>query len=141
MTDRWVIVVAGLVAATPLYLMGYVWFGALVVCLALFGASKIGPQSWRVRAFTTEQRRQLVERDGMFCVYPHCGVRVHYGTDCPFGGCDRCYEADHVEAFSTGGATTLDNGVVSCRRCNRWKSARPVDEFLEDPDGDGVPGL
>jgi 5-methylcytosine-specific restriction endonuclease McrA len=66
---------------------------------------------------------------------------VHYASDCPFGGCGLDCEADHVDAYSTGGATTLENGVVSCRRCNRLKGARPVEEFVEDPDGDGVPGF
>jgi hypothetical protein len=140
--NRFPVLVGAAVTMLVLLLAGYRTFGVAVGCLGIFLAFKVGPRPVGLdRAFSVEQRRALLERDGMFCVYPHCRRPVHYASDCPFGGCDDDYEADHVEAWSTGGATTLDNAVVACRRCNRLKGARLVEEFVEDPDGDGVPGI
>ena len=134
--NRLPILVGAAVAMLVLMLGGHQWFGVAVGCVGIFLAFRAGP---RQRAFTVDQRRELRALDSPLCAY--CGRLTHYASDCPFGGCGLDYEADHVEAFSTGGATTVANGVVACRRCNRWKSDRPVEEFLVDPDGDGVSGV
>jgi len=39
-------------------------------------------------------------------------------------------EVDHVIPFSKGGTNDLNNLVTSCRRCNRQKKDKSVDEFL-----------
>jgi 5-methylcytosine-specific restriction endonuclease McrA len=47
------------------------------------------------------------------------------------GACERCgnrlgreFHADHVQPFSKGGATTLNNGQALCASCNLRKGAR-----------------
>lgn len=130
---------AGLVCFALFALLGEKWWGVLGLVAGIYAAFRTSPadRPQRLeRAYTSEQRRVLA---GLACTY--CGRQVHYESACPFGGCDADYQADHVDPWSQGGATTLDNAVVSCRWCNQHKSDRPVDEFLEDPDGDGVPGL
>jgi len=44
---------------------------------------------------------------------------------------DRPLEMDHMVPVSRGGAHTACNVVPTCRPCNRRKSDRTVDEFLE----------
>lgn len=39
-------------------------------------------------------------------------------------------EADHVVAFSRGGLDELDNLTTSCRKCNRQKKDKSVEEFI-----------
>ena len=134
--NRLPVLAGAAVAMLTLMLSGHQWFGVAVGCVGIFLA--FGGTA-RQRAFTIEQRRGLRALDGPLCAY--CGRLTHYASECPVGGCGLDYEVDHVEAWSAGGATTLANGVVACRRCNRWKSDRPLDEFLEDPDGDGIMGV
>lgn len=85
------------------------------------------------RAFSVEQRRQIYDRDGGLCQY--CGVLTHFAVECPGGedGDDACFEADHVVPWSKGGLTTLDNAVTACRRHNRMKSDRSVEDFIANP--------
>ena len=61
------------------------------------------------RFFTQLQRREIYLRDGGKCKI--CGVAVTIDN----------YEADHIVAYSNGGATTADNGQCLCRSCNRQK--------------------
>lgn len=91
------------------------------------------------RAFSVEQRRQIYDRDGGLCQYCLVLDRVarmtHFGVECPAGedGDDACFEADHVVPWSKGGLTTLDNAVTACRRHNRMKSDRSVEDFIANP--------
>lgn len=64
--------------------------------------------------------RQVIARDGMSCRY--CGRRVHQRRS---GGPGRLH-FDHVVPYSLGGAATVDNLAVSCRRCNLAKGADPT---------------
>lgn len=57
------------------------------------------------------------ERDHFTCAY--CGQ---------VGG---ILEIDHVIPFSKGGSDELDNLVTSCRKCNRQKKDKTLNEFHE----------
>ncbi|KRD19733.1 hypothetical protein ASE48_22145 [Mycobacterium sp. Root265] len=54
------------------------------------------------RLFTPVIRKGLAVRDGG-CAYPGCG--------CPVSWCD----AHHITPWSSGGTTSIDNGVLLCR--------------------------
>jgi hypothetical protein len=58
---------------------------------------------------------EVFERDNYTCQY--CG---------DYGG---KLEADHKIPFSKGGDDSLENLITACRRCNRRKSNKSVDEF------------
>ena len=49
---------------------------------------------------------------------------VHLATRCTHPGCNRpsseC-EIDHLEPWSAGGATSVDNGAPACRHHNNWR--------------------
>ena len=62
-------------------------------------------------------RAAVFQRDGASCFY--CG-----SSNGPF-------ECDHVVPVARGGATSLENMVVACRRCNRAKSSRTVQEWRQ----------
>jgi 5-methylcytosine-specific restriction endonuclease McrA len=57
----------------------------------------------------------VLERDGMICRY--CGRKVHQRRTGPGK-----LHLDHVTPHSKGGLTTVENIVVSCRKCNLAKS-------------------
>src|SRR5690625_3457995 len=59
-------------------------------------------------------RRQVIERDGFRCRY--CGRTVNLP------------QLDHVIPESRGGEASLENLVVSCKRCNSKKGPRTPDE-------------
>lgn len=61
-------------------------------------------------------RAAVVARDGLLCRY--CG-----GPAVPL-------HIDHVVPVSRGGATTLRNLVVACRKCNLAKGAKLVTEWV-----------
>ncbi|MCE5329649.1 HNH endonuclease [bacterium] len=50
--------------------------------------------------------------------------------------CQYCFqvggklECDHIIPFSKGGTDTMDNLITSCRKCNRQKKDKTVEEFL-----------
>jgi hypothetical protein len=71
------------------------------------------------RSFTGAARRALEVRDR------HCG---HRGCDVP---AERC-QGDHIHPWSTGGATTIDNGQLRCGPHNRWSHQHPHPE-PDDP--------
>lgn len=60
--------------------------------------------------------KQVFERDDYTCQY--CGQ---------IGG---KLEADHIIAFSKGGSDKLENLITACRKCNRQKRDKTVEEFL-----------
>ena len=62
-------------------------------------------------------RRYVLERDGFKCVY--CGDKKG-----PF-------EADHVIPKAKGGLVLESNLVCACRRCNRSKKDKTLEEWLE----------
>lgn len=105
------------VAAGVFAVSGHPVWAGVVVGVAAGGLCRFGRGP---RLFPQWMRERLLARDGGRCVY--CGVPVHYAAGCPFAGCDDCFEADHVQAWANGGRTTLANGVVACRACNRAKS-------------------
>jgi hypothetical protein len=59
--------------------------------------------------------KQVFKRDNYICQY--CGKA---------GG---KLEADHIIPFSDGGSDELDNLTTSCRRCNRQKKNKSLEEF------------
>ena len=56
----------------------------------------------QTRLFTQAQRLAMIARDGPTCVVPGCTVPV-----------DRC-QAHHVDPYSSGGGTDVDNGAHIC---------------------------
>jgi hypothetical protein len=62
----------------------------------------------RARRFTGALRRALEVRDR------HCG---HVGCDVP---AERC-QGDHIDPWSAGGPTSVDNGQLRCGSHNRWR--------------------
>ena len=58
---------------------------------------------------------EVFKRDNYTCQY--CGTK---------GG---KLEADHIIPFSKGGRDSLDNLTTSCRRCNRQKKDKSIEEF------------
>ncbi|MDR1340108.1 MAG: DUF4373 domain-containing protein [Prevotellaceae bacterium] len=61
--------------------------------------------------------KEVFKRDNYICQY--CGKA---------GG---KLEADHVIPFSKGGEDTIENLVTSCRKCNRQKRDKTVEEFKQ----------
>ncbi len=59
--------------------------------------------------------QQVFERDSYTCKY--CGK---------VGG---TLEVDHVIPFSKGGSDELDNLVCACKKCNRQKKDKTLEEF------------
>ncbi|EOS7783647.1 HNH endonuclease [Enterococcus hirae] len=59
--------------------------------------------------------QQVFERDSYTCKY--CGK---------VGG---TLEVDHVIPFSQGGSDELDNLVCACKKCNRQKKDKTLEEF------------
>jgi hypothetical protein len=62
-------------------------------------------------------RKKVFERDNFTCQY--CGETN--GT----------LECDHIIAFSKGGSDDLKNLTTACRKCNRQKKDKSVQEFIE----------
>lgn len=61
-------------------------------------------------------RREVFERDHYICQY--CGK---------IGG---TLEVDHIIPFSKGGSDNIENLITSCRKCNRQKKDKSVEEFI-----------
>lgn len=79
------------------------------------------PKHLNLRSFTTNQKRELYERqDGK------CANGVHCRTVGNEDGQKQFYlnemEADHITPWSKGGKTVLENGQMLCRPCNRQKA-------------------
>ena len=72
----------------------------------------------RPRLFSTRQRLALYELAGGRC--DNCGGEL--GDD---------WHADHVHAYSKGGATDVINGRALCRSCNLKKGTRDVGSAAE----------
>jgi hypothetical protein len=78
----------------------------------------------RARRFTGAVRRALEVRD------QRC---THHSCDQPG---ERC-QGDHVQAWTAGGTTTVDNGQLRCGFHNRWRWQHPDPDPPSDP-GPGV---
>jgi hypothetical protein len=61
-------------------------------------------------------RNQIFTRDNYTCQY--CGK---------IGGLLEC---DHIIAYSKGGSNDITNLTTACRKCNRQKKDKSVEEFL-----------
>ena len=61
--------------------------------------------------------KEVFKRDNYTCQY--CGQ---------IGG---KLEADHIIPFSKGGSDEMSNLITSCRKCNRQKKDKSVDEFIK----------
>src|SRR5687768_6725019 len=61
------------------------------------------------KRFSGAQRSEILKRDGHRCGY--CGLVLKAAA----------LEADHIIPDEKGGGTTVENGVASCRSCNRKK--------------------
>jgi HNH endonuclease len=66
--------------------------------------------------YWSELRKEVFKRDNFTCSY--CGN---------IGGVLEC---DHIVPFSKGGSNELENLTTSCRKCNRQKKDKSVEEFL-----------
>jgi 5-methylcytosine-specific restriction endonuclease McrA len=64
------------------------------------------------RKFTANQRRIILAIYGHACIY------------CKASLTDDTAQIDHVIPFSQGGATSIRNGVPSCKKCNLQKGVR-----------------
>lgn len=85
------------------------------IVLAIAGQSENAtPVSQQKGKIPDSLRRQVIERDGFRCRY--CGETVNRP------------QLDHVTPESRGGPTSLNNLVVSCKRCNSAKGPRTPDE-------------
>ena len=65
-----------------------------------------------LRAFTESEKTTMYERQNGVC--PICGNYFLM----------EAMEGDHIIPWSQGGKTTLDNGQMLCRNCNRQKGAK-----------------
>lgn len=65
------------------------------------------------RTFSLDERAAMYYRDGGCCQADGCGVPVPFTE----------FHADHVIAWTHGGATTLANGQVLCQQHNLSKGA------------------
>lgn len=74
---------------------------------------RVSSAEWR------ELRLLIFQRDGYRCQY--CGTG------------EGPMECDHVFPRSRGGADTMDNLRTACRRCNRSKNDRTVEEWKGGP--------
>lgn len=69
-----------------------------------------------LRSFTNQQKAILYERQNHLCANPNCTQ----GEGHIFKLSEM--EADHITPWSQGGKTTIENGQMLCRECNRRKS-------------------
>lgn len=69
-----------------------------------------------LRSFTAQQKNTLYERQGHLCANPNCPQ----GKGHTFKLSEM--EADHITPWSQGGKTTIENGQMLCKECNRRKS-------------------
>lgn len=67
-------------------------------------------KSLNIRTFTESQRIKLYEQQNGIC--PICGEHFEIEQ----------MDADHITPWSKGGQTSLENGQMLCKHCNRTKS-------------------
>jgi len=81
-----------------------------------FGNNKVRSYSLNVKEWKRKSK-VVFKRDNYTCAY--CSQ---------VGG---ILEVDHIIAFSKGGDDDLSNLTTSCRKCNRQKKDKTVEEFLK----------
>lgn len=90
------------------------------------------------RAIPESTRRAVARRDAADMVAPgvyaasccYCGKagEIHWGS--PSWVYFRNLELDHLHPEHLGGTGDPDNIVLACRRCNRSKGHKTVDEWI-----------
>lgn len=70
------------------------------------------PSGLSIRTFSDSQKRTIYEQQGGVC--PHCGKKCEYKE----------MEGDHINPWSKGGKTELENLQMLCLACNRRKSSK-----------------
>lgn len=79
--------------------------------MVVVAASRTGTTRWLSLVASAKRRAQ---RDGLtHC--PLCGTLLNYAR----GRTPSSAEGDHIVPYSRGGADTLDNIRIICRRCNQ----------------------
>jgi len=91
------------------------WLDSAYFERALFGLGTRVEVSARARLFSGGTRRALELRDRR-CTHPYC--------DAPLEAC----EADHIDPFAAGGATTQENGRLLCGFHNRLRNQHEDDD-------------
>lgn len=77
------------------------------------------------RFFSAELRQEIIVRDHFTCVY--CNRPGSTDRD-PDG---EMWAVDHVIPHSKGGTTCIDNGVLSCWKCNSEKGDMTPAQFIK----------
>jgi hypothetical protein len=88
------------------------WMDSAYFERAVFSLGGRVDVSVRARLFTGGTRRALELRDRM-CTHPYC-----------YEPAENC-QADHIEPYAEGGATTQENGRLLCGFHNRLRNQRP----------------
>lgn len=75
------------------------------------------------REFTTQTKREALQRSGMLCeaIGPLYGLPEGHRCNAPL---NYGVEFDHGIADGIGGEATLENCVAACRVCHRFKTSR-----------------
>jgi hypothetical protein len=68
------------------------------------------------RIYTDEQRYQIWERQGKVCPLTGKNIPIHEVLDASK------WQADHIEEYSTGGDTTIENGQLVCVEAHKQKT-------------------
>lgn len=71
---------------------------------------------WGRSPIASNIREEVEQRDRLKCRY--CGKKVKRGQ----------YELDHVIPYSQGGPDAVDNLVIACKKCNRQKGKKTLEE-------------
>ena len=91
------------------------WLDSAYFERALFGLGTRVEVSARARLFSGGTRRALELRDRR-CTHPYCDASL-----------EAC-EADHIDPFAAGGATTQENGRLLCGFHNRLRNQHEDDD-------------
>jgi hypothetical protein len=92
---------------------------ALIERVVFDGPSRVTDLG-RARRFTGAVRRVLDVRDQR-CTHPSCGQPA-----------ERC-QGDHIQPWTAGGTTTIDNGQLRCGYHNRWRWQHPDPSLPSGP--------
>lgn len=101
--------------------LGFV-VGAIVLLVVIWAAGSRGREKDPQRAFTAIQRSEGFARAGGRCEFKkfaffRCGGNAEHG--------------DHFFPWSRGGASSAENFVAACARCNLSKGARQPSVFVK----------
>lgn len=82
-------------------------------------------QTYSARSFPIDVRQEIVLRDHFTCTY--CNRTGEIDGD-PDG---ELWNIDHIVPWSKGGSTSVDNGVLSCKKCNSDKRDMTPAQYLK----------